>query len=55
MIAARHAREPTWSVRQVWRTLASPRRSISSTPRAPDALAVRAELEAIAVAFPRYG
>lgn len=52
---ALHALEPAWSVRQLCQTLAIPRSSISDTPREPDDLAVRAELEAVAVAFPRYG
>jgi transposase InsO family protein len=55
MIAARHALEPRWSVRQLCRTLAISRSSISYTPVEPDDLDVRAELEAIALAFPRYG
>jgi putative transposase len=55
MIAVLHTLEPSWSVRQLCRTLAIPRSSISYTPVEPDDLDVRAELEAIAVAFPRYG
>lgn len=55
MIAALHRLEPAWSVRQLCQTLAIPRSSISYTPREPDDLDVRAEVEAIAVAFPRYG
>src|SRR4051794_34861661 len=40
MIAALHALEPAWSVRQLCRTLVIPRSSISYTPREADDLAL---------------